>query len=58
MAMNVQHIIDKYCGEERLRDILMQHSRAVADKALSIARSHPELQADEAFIEETVVKEA
>ena len=53
--MNVQSIIDKYCSEERLRDILMQHSRAVADKALSIARNHPELQADEQFIEEAAL---
>ena len=55
MVMNVQQIIDKYCREERLRDILMQHSRAVADKALSIARNHPELEADEAFIEEAAL---
>ena len=53
--MNVQSIIDKYCREERLRDILMQHSRSVADKALSIARNHPELQADEQFIEEAAL---
>jgi uncharacterized protein len=55
MPMNVQLIIDKYCSEERLRNILMQHSRAVADKALAIARNHPELQADEAFIEEAAL---
>ena len=55
MAMNVQQIIDKYCVEECLRDILMQHSRAVADKALAIARNHPELQADETFIEEAAL---
>ena len=55
MAMNVQQIIDKYCLEERLRDILMQHSRAVADKALAIARNHPELQADETFIEQAAL---
>lgn len=50
-----QQIIDKYCTEAALRDILMQHSRAVADKALAIARSHPELGADEAFIEEAAL---
>ena len=50
-----QQIIDKYCTEAALRDILMQHSRAVADKALSIARNHPELGADEAFIEEAAL---
>ena len=53
--MNPLEIIDKYCKEEKLRHILLVHSRAVADKALTIARNHPELQADEQFIEEAAL---
>lgn len=48
-------LIDKYCPEEQLRHILLTHSRAVADKALAIARCHPELGADERFIEEAAL---
>ncbi len=53
--MHPLELINKYCPEEKLRHILMQHSRAVAEKALSIARNHPELEADEAFIEEAAL---
>ncbi|MBQ8220656.1 MAG: HD domain-containing protein [Bacteroidaceae bacterium] len=53
--MNPLEIIDKYCKENELRHILLVHSRAVADKALTIARNHPELQADEQFIEEAAL---
>ncbi len=53
--MSPLELIDKYCLEERLRHILLVHSRAVADKALAIARNHPELQADEQFIEEAAL---
>ena len=53
--MNPLEIVDKYCKEEELRHILLVHSRAVADKALAIARNHPELQADEQFIEEAAL---
>ena len=53
--MNPLEIIDKYCKDEELRHILLVHSRAVADKALTIARNHPELQADEQFIEEAAL---
>lgn len=38
-----------------LRHILLAHSRAVADKALEIARRHPELGVDELFIEEAAL---
>lgn len=42
--MNPLAIIDKYYPEENeLKHILLVHSRAVADKALTLARSHPEL---------------
>ena len=53
--MNALEIIDKYCTEERLRDILLTPSRAVADKALDIVRCHPELEADAAFVEEAAL---
>ena len=53
--MNPSDIINKYCKEEKLRHILLTHSRAVADKALEIARNHPELEADEQFIEEAAL---
>ena len=38
-----------------LRHILLAHSRAVADKALEIARRHPELGVDEQFMEEAAL---
>ena len=53
--MHPLELINKYCPEEKLRHILMLHSRAVADKALSIARNHAELGADETFIEEAAL---
>ena len=53
--MNALEIIDRHCKEEKLRHILLTHSRAVADKALEIAHRHPELLADEAFIEEAAL---
>ena len=48
-------ILQKYCKDEKQLHILVTHSRAVADKALAIARMHPELGADEAFIEEAAM---
>lgn len=53
--MNPIDLIEKYCREDALRHILLTHSRAVADKALAIALSHPELHADEVFIEEAAL---
>ena len=50
--MSPLDIIDKYCISDSQKHILLVHSRAVADKALEIARRHPEWNADEAFIEE------
>jgi uncharacterized protein len=44
-------LLDKYYAEHnRLREILLTHSRSVADKALSIAKAHPELHLDEEFL--------
>lgn len=54
--MDALAIIDKYYPEENeLKHILVTHSRSVADKALEIARRHPELGLDEAFIEEAAL---
>ena len=53
--MNPLDIINKYCTSEKLRHILLVHSRAVADKALEIVRRHPEWNADERFIEEAAL---
>ena len=48
-------IIDKYWKEEKLKYILLTHSRSVADKALDIVRRHPELEVDAQFIEEAAL---
>lgn len=50
--MSPLDIINKYCTSDNQKHILLVHSRAVADKALEIARRHPEWNADEVFIEE------
>lgn len=51
-----KEIIDKYYpATSPLRDILVTHSRSVADKALSIARCHPEWNLDLQFIEEAAM---
>lgn len=54
--MNPYEIIDKYYPEDNeLKRILLKHSRSVADKALAIARSHPEFNPDLQFIEEAAM---
>ena len=51
--MNVQKIIEKYYNtQSQAYRILINHSRKVACKALSIAASHPEMNLDINFIEE------
>jgi uncharacterized protein len=51
--MNPERIIQKYysLGTE-LYHILLTHSRQVCEKALTVARKHPELNADQHFIKE------
>ncbi len=51
--MNYQKIIDYFYGEadSELKDLLIIHSRAVADKALRICNQHPELEIDCKFVE-------
>ena len=54
--MNPYSIIDKYYPEDNeLKHILVTHSRSVADKALYMARRHPELNLDLQFIEEAAL---
>lgn len=49
--MNPIQIIEKYyLKESPLYRILVDHSQLVAEKALEIARKHPELGADTAFL--------
>ena len=49
--MDYQRIIDKYYPEDNgLRRILLIHSQSVAQKALQIVVSHPELGIDRDFI--------
>jgi len=49
-------IIDKYYSyNEPLRQILLTHSRSVADMAIAVARRHPELGADEDFLFEAAM---
>ena len=49
-------LIDKYyAGAPALRDILLKHSRKVADRCLRIASAHPELGLDAAFLEEAAM---
>ena len=49
-------VIDKYYFDNPpLRDLLLLHSRLVADKALAIVDAHPELGADRAFTEEAAM---
>ncbi len=54
--MNPLALIDKYYPEENeLKRILLVHSRSVADKALAMARNHPELDLDIRFVEEAAM---
>ncbi len=54
--MDALSLIDSYYKENnKLRDILLLHSRAVADKALCIAKAHPELNLDVTFLEEAAL---
>ena len=54
--MNPLILIDKYYPvENELKHILVTHSRSVADKALELARKHPELNLDINFLEEAAM---
>ncbi len=51
----ILRIIHTYCKDSQLLDIVLRHSRAVADKAISIAHKHPELNVDIQFVEEAAM---
>ena len=54
--MNPLDIIAKYYpASSDVYRILVMHSRSVADKALAIARMHPEMNLDLSFIEEAAM---
>ena len=54
--MDYYALIDKYYGDNaELRDILVRHSTAVANKALAIADAHPELRLDRRFLLEAAM---
>ncbi len=54
--MNPYELLSTYYPEASdASAILLSHSRSVADKALSIARMHPEIPWDMAFIEEAAM---
>lgn len=54
--MNPLTLIDKFYPEENeLKRILLVHSRSVTDKALALAKKHPELNLDLTFIEEAAM---
>ncbi len=49
-------LYDKYYNDNKaLYDLLLTHSRCVADKALDVLKRHPEIQADAAFVEEAAM---
>lgn len=54
--MDYLKIIDKYYPEDNeLKRILLTHSRMVANKAIQISKSHPDLHLDESFLEEAAM---
>lgn len=54
--MDPLHIIQKYYFiDSKAYQILIKHSRSVADKALQIASMHPEMSLDIQFIEEAAM---
>ncbi len=54
--MDILLIIDRYYNtNNKLKEILLTHSRAVTEKALQIARNHPELKLDTLFLEEAAM---
>lgn len=54
--MDYQAIIDKYYPEaNELKNILLVHSRSVANKALTIVDERPELHIDRQFVEEAAM---
>ena len=56
ITMNYNIIIDKYYPQDnRLKEILMIHSRQVTARALKVCDLHPELHLDRQFVEEAAM---
>lgn len=54
--VNAEEIIHRHCaGNDALEQLLLQHSRDVARKALQVADRHPELHLDREFLEEAAL---
>lgn len=54
--MHPLDLIDKYYPQDNgLKNIVVVHSTSVADKALQIAREHPELELDTTFLHEAAM---
>lgn len=54
--MTYEEVINKYYPvDDALRRLLLQHSRQVADRCLTIAARHPELNVDTTFLEEAAM---
>ncbi len=54
--MNPYEIIDKYYEPgSKLRAILVTHGESVRDKALALAKRHPELEIDADFVSEAAI---
>ena len=55
-SMDCIKLIDKYYADSpELRNVLLVHSRQVADRALQILDQHPEWQLDRTFVEEAAM---
>jgi uncharacterized protein len=54
--MDVFSVIERYYSDNKaLKEILVTHSRAVAEMALQVADRHPELDLDRTFLEEAAM---
>lgn len=54
--MDYSALIDKYYSDNlQLKEILLQHSRQVADRCLKIASLHPDFNLDISFLEEAAM---
>jgi uncharacterized protein len=54
--MDYQAIINRYYTEDDdLRQLLIKHSRQVADRCLAVCDAHPELKLDRPFLEEAAM---
>lgn len=54
--MDVFSVIERYYSDNKaLKEILVTHSRAVAEMALQVADCHPELGLDRTFLEEAAM---